>query len=448
MMKNNKLYNESATIWKQWEHQKQMDMYIEQVLFNTDDLYLEEGVLDNMTSMLKKAGTKVKDAFQKYNPQELYNRAYSNISNKKAELSEMHPNASKLFKIAANPRNIKLAMMAIALLGALGGVDTSSATDMLNDLPEDDQNLAAELMKNHEIAQNVRDGEDAIDGTLYDTEQLAKNDIDINYQGIDDHIDQLVASGALDQQAADNILMCMEMKSGLELGSFFEGVNISSYDKLINETNTITDDSGVTMTGEETFESYIKTTITDKNGETIKLAEIKTTMTTEQATGNVSIQKEHGGLDFDIISMMDANIKQLPPEQQEERWKMINARETSGLGIDGDMTAGPGQGQFDIPKKFGGYGKPEYQVHDTARDTGFDVSKQFASNPPLGESKRDNDLIWESYLTESSKQQTVANVKQLEAQYLKGLRNLAEVMVQRAIRKQVTVGQTVPAKQL
>ena len=41
-MKANNIYNESATIWEQWEKQKQIDLYIEQVLFNADDIYLDE----------------------------------------------------------------------------------------------------------------------------------------------------------------------------------------------------------------------------------------------------------------------------------------------------------------------------------------------------------------------------------------------------------------------
>ena len=110
-MKANNIYNESATIWEQWEKQKQIDLYIEQVLFNADDIYLEEGILDNMTGMLKKAGEKVKTAVQKYNPQELYNRAYAKIANQKDELMQKHPKAAKLFKLAANPTNIRVALL-------------------------------------------------------------------------------------------------------------------------------------------------------------------------------------------------------------------------------------------------------------------------------------------------------------------------------------------------
>ena len=432
--------------YQQHAKTREIDLYIERVLFDSTQL-IEEGMLGNIGSALKSVGSKVKDAISRYNPQDLYNQAYAKIANQKDMLVQKHPKAAKLFQLAANPTNIRVALMAATLLGTLVGVDMGNAEQMMADLPEDDGALADQLAQAAQAAENVRDGEEALDGTMYDPDQLAKSDINMNYQGIDDHINQLVASGAMDQQAADNLLMCIEMKSGLELGSFIEGVTMDSYSEFINQSSIITDDSGITLTSQDTSESYIQTTITDKNGQTIKLAEMKTTMSTDHSTGNVSIQKETGGLDFDIITMMEANIKQLPPEQQEELWTMINAREMSGLGLEVG-TDGPGQGQFDIPKELGGHGKPEYQVHDTAQKNWIDVSKQFASNPPLRESSRDSDLIWESYLTESNKQQAVTSINQLVAQYLSGLRNLAVVMAQLAISKQIPVGQAVTAKQL
>mgnify|MGYP003683293357 CR=1 FL=1 len=417
-MKHYKIYNESNTIWKQWEQHKQIDTYIEQVLFNTDDLYIEEGVLDSMSNMLKNAGAKVKDAFQKYNPQELYNRAFINISNKKAELTQMHPNASKLFKIAANPRNIKLAMMAIALLGAIGGIETGAATDVLNDLPDDDQNLASELLKNHDIAQNVRDGDEALDGTLYDTDRLADGGVEVNYQGIDDHLDQLVQSGALDQQAADTILQCIDMKSGLEMGEFLEGVTMDSYDKIFTEVNTIDDSSGCTVTGEETFESYIKTTITDKNGNDIVLGEMKNGYTRDLETGEMEMINQTGGLQFDIITVMDANIQKLPVDQQDQLWSMINDRESTGLGI-------PQSTDLGIPQSSG------------SEEGQFNIQQQL----------QENNNIWNSYITEAGEGQK-AQIQQLQQQYINGLNNVAMVMAQRAAQKNIPPGTMTPAKQL
>jgi hypothetical protein len=417
-MKHYKIYNESNTIWKQWEQHRQIDTYIEQVLFNTDDLYIEEGVLDSMSNMLKNAGAKVKDAFQKYNPQELYNRAFINISNKKAELTQMHPNASKLFKIAANPRNIKLAMMAIALLGAIGGIETGAATDVLNDLPDDDQNLASELLKNHDIAQNVRDGDEALDGTLYDTDRLADGGVEVNYQGIDDHLDQLVQSGALDQQAADTILQCIDMKSGLEMGEFLEGVTMDSYDKIFTEVNTIDDSSGCTVTGEETFESYIKTTITDKNGNDIVLGEMKNGYTRDLETGEMEMINQTGGLQFDIITVMDANIQKLPVDQQDQLWSMINDRESTGLGI-------PQSTDLGIPQSSG------------SEEGQFNIQQQL----------QENNNIWNSYITEAGEGQK-AQIQQLQQQYINGLNNVAMVMAQRAAQKNIPPGTMTPAKQL
>jgi len=370
-------------------YETSMDLYIEQVLFNTDELYLEEGILDNVSSMVKNAGAKVKDAFDKYNPQELYNRAYVNISNKKAQLTKMHPTAAKLFKVAANPRNIKLAMMAITVLGALQGVDTSSAAELLGDLPADEQSL-----------ENVLAGQEALEGTPYDVD--AVSDVTVDFQGIDDHLENLVESGALDQQAADQILLCVEMQSGLEMGSYLEGVTVETYDKLIDSTTIITDDSGVTATGEETFESYIRTSVTDKNGKEFTLGEIRSTSVTDEA-GNVTLQEENSGLTFDIINVMDNNIKELPEAKQEELYNMI---------IDRDM------GNLDSKFK------------------------------PVTESRHENDLIWESYITESNKQTAVADLKQLEAKFLNGLKKLATVMAQIASKKNIPVGQKVLAKQL
>jgi len=367
-----------------------MDLYIEQVLFNTDELYLQEGILDNVSSMVKNAGAKVKDAFDKYNPQELYNRAYVNISNKKAQLTKMHPNAAKLFKIAANPRNIKLAMMAITVLGALQGVDTSSAAELLGDLPADEQSL-----------ENVLAGQEALEGTPYDVDAEG-SDVTVDFQGIDDHLENLVESGALDQQAADQILLCVEMQSGLEMGSYLEGVTVESYDELIDNTTIITEDSGVTATGEETFESYVRTSVTDKNGKEFTLGEIRSTSVTDQA-GNVTLQEENSGLKFDIINVMNNNIKELPEAKQEELWNMI---------MDRDM------GNLDSKFK------------------------------PVTESRHENDLIWESYITESNKQTAVTDLKQLEAKFLNGLKKLATVMAQIASQKNIPVGQKVLAKQL
>jgi hypothetical protein len=371
-------------------YETSMDLYIEQVLFNSDELYLQEGILDNVSSMVKNAGAKVKDAFDKYNPQELYNRAYVNISNKKAQLTKMHPNAAKLFKIAANPRNIKLAMMAITVLGALQGVDTSSAAELLGDLPADEQSL-----------ENVLAGQEALEGTPYDVDAEG-SDVTVDFQGIDDHLENLVESGALDQQAADQILLCVEMQSGLEMGSYLEGVTVESYDELIDNTTIITEDSGVTATGEETFESYVRTSVTDKNGKEFTLGEIRSTSVTDQA-GNVTLQEENSGLKFDIINVMNNNIKELPEAKQEELWNMI---------MDRDM------GNLDSKFK------------------------------PVTESRHENDLIWESYITESNKQTAVTDLKQLEAKFLNGLKKLATVMAQIASQKNIPVGQKVLAKQL
>ena len=373
-----------------------MDLYIEQVLFNTDELYLQEGILDNVSSMVKNAGAKVKDAFDKYNPQELYNRAYVNISNKKAQLTKMHPTAAKLFKIAANPRNIKLAMMAITVLGALQGVDTSSATELLSDLPEGEGDLANELMQQSggdspgsEAEQNVNDSEQALQDTAYAGDGIDNTEIN-------NHLDQLVQDGVLDQQAASQISLCVKMQDGLEMGSNLEGVTIDSYDKMIDNTTIITEDSGVTATGEETFESYIKTSITGKDGNEIILSEIKTTTVIDQATGNVTSQEELGGLEFDITKVLEQNMQNLPAEQQEKLYSMI----------------------------IGG------------------------TNAPVTESRRENDLIWESYITESNKQTAVADLKQLEAKFLTGLKQVATVMAQLASQKNIPVGQKVLAKQL
>lgn len=388
-------------------YENSMDLYIEQVLFNTDELYLEEGILDNVSSMVKNAGAKVKDAFDKYNPQELYNRAYVNISNKKAQLTKMHPTAAKLFKIAANPRNIKLAMMAITVLGALQGVDTSSAAELLGDLPEGEGDLANELMQQSgetpdievassggdapgsEAEQNVNDGEKALQDTAFAGDGIDNTEIN-------NHLDQLVENGVLDQQAASQISLCVKMQDGIEMGSNLEGVTIDSYDKMIDNTTIITEDSGVTATGEETFESYIKTSITGKDGSQITLSEIKTTTVIDQATGNVTSQEELGGLEFDIATVLEQNMQNLPAEQQEKLYNMI--------------------------------------IGDT--------------NAPVTESRHENDLIWESYITESNKQKAVTDLKQLEAKFLNGMKQTATVMAQIASQKNIPVGRKVPAKQL
>ena len=385
-----------------------MDLYIEQVLFNTDELYLQEGILDNVSSMVKNAGAKVKDAFDKYNPQELYNRAYVNISNKKAQLTKMHPNAAKLFKIAANPRNIKLAMMAITVLGALQGVDTSSAAELLSDLPEGEVDLANELMQQSgevpdievassdgdvpgdDAAQNVDDSKEALQGTAYSGDGI--DNTEINNQ-----LDQLVEDGVLDQQAASQISLCVKMQDGLEMGSQLEGVTIDSYDEMINKTTIITEDSGVTATGEETFVSYIKTSITGKDGNEITLAEIKTTTVVDQATGNVTRQEELGGLQFDIGDVLTQNMQNLPEDEKMKLMDMI-------------------------------------------------ISNDF--DTPVTESRHENVRIWESYITESNKQTDVADLKQLEAKFLKGMKQVATVMAQIASQKNIPAGQKVLAKQL
>jgi len=165
---------------------------------------------------------------------------------------------------------------------------------------------------------------------------------------------------------------------------------------MIDNTTIITEDSGVTATGEETFESYIKTSITGKDGNEIILSEIKTTTVIDQATGNVTSQEELGGLEFDITKVLEQNMQNLPAEQQEKLYSMI----------------------------IGG------------------------TNAPVTESRRENDLIWESYITESNKQTAVADLKQLEAKFLTGLKQVATVMAQLASQKNIPVGQKVLAKQL
>jgi len=319
----------------------------------------------------------------------------------------MHPTAAKLFKIAANPRNIKLAMMAITVLGALQGVDTSSAAEILGDLPEGEGDLANELMQQSgetsdievassggdapgsEAEQNVNDSEKALQDTAFAGDGIDNTEIN-------NHLDQLVEDGVLDQQAASQISLCVKMQDGIEMGSNLEGVTIDSYDKMIDSTTIITEDSGVTATGEETFESYIKTSITGKDGSQITLSEIKTTTVIDQATGNVTSQEELGGLEFDIVTVLEQNMQNLPAEQQEKLYNMII----------GDI------------------------------------------NAPVTESRHENDLIWESYITESNKQKAVTDLKQLEAKFLNGMKQTATVMAQIASQKNIPVGQKVPAKQL
>ena len=403
-------------------YETSMDLYIEQVLFNTDELYLQEGIMGNVSSMVKNAGAKVKDAFDKYNPQEIYNRAFVNISNKKAQLIKKHPTAGKLFKIAANPTNIKLAMMAIAILGMLQGVDIPEgglgdliktitgaaglgaegpidipAVDVPDvDVPDTDIGDAGATGDAGEVgdvddgaAENLKDSEEALQDTAYSGDGIDNTEIN-------NHLDQLVEDGVLDQQAASQISLCVKMQDGLEMGSNLEGVTIDSYDKMIDNTTIITEDSGVTATGEETFESYIKASITGKDGNEIILSEIKTTTVIDQATGNVTSQEELGGLEFDITKVLEQNMQNLPAEQQEKLYSMI----------------------------IGG------------------------TNAPVTESRRENDLIWESYITESNKQPAVADLKQLEAKFLKGMKQVATVMAQIASQKNIPAGQKVLAKQL
>lgn len=391
---------ENNLIWESFRNDQEIDMYIERVLFNSNDI-IEEGLLGDIGNVLKNVGNKVKDAFQKYNPQEIYNKAFINISNKKDQLQRMHPNASKLFKIAANPRNIKLAMMAITLLGTLAGMDISSASDVLSDLPDDEGTLQDQLLQSHQSAQNIRDAETNLDGTSFDTDTLAQGGMEVNYGGIDEYLNELVQSGALDQQAADKIIQCIDMQSGLEMGEYLEGITVESYNLSDKEMNTITDDSGVTVTSEDTFESYVKTSITDKNGNEVILGEIKHSYVQNAEGEELQNVNQQGGLRFDIIKVMTANISKLPYEQQTHIWEMIMDREFDG-------------------------------VHD-----------QFTKTQQIQE----NNLIWNRYVTEAGETQ-IAHIQQKQQQYIRGLQNLALVMAERAVRKQAPVGTTISAKQL
>ena len=391
---------DNKLIWESFKNDREIDIYIEHVLFNGSYI-IEEGILGDIGGVLKNVGSKVKDAFQKYNPQEIYNRAYINISNKKDQLQKMHPNASKLLKIAANPRNIKLAMMAITLLGTLAGMDLSSASDVLSDLPDDEGTLQDQLLQSHQAAENMRDADANLAGTNFDTDTLAQGGMQVDYGGIDEYLNELVQSGSIDQQGADQIIQCIDMQSGLEMGELLEGITVESYNVSDIEQLSVTDDSGVTVTGEDSFESYIKTTVTDRNGNELVLAEIKQGSVTNLETQEVQIVDQQGGLKFDIIKVMTANINKLPYDQQSQIWEMIMDREFDG------------------------------------------VRDQFTQTQQIQE----NNLIWHRYITEAGETQ-IAQIQQKQQQYVRGLQNLALVMAQRAIRKQVPVGTNISAKQL
>jgi len=437
--------------YRQHSRTREIDLYIEHVLFNNTQL-IEEGLLGDIGSSLKSIGGKVKDAISRYNPQELYNQAYAKIANQKDMLVQKHPKAAKLFKLAANPTNIRVALMAATLLGTLVGVDMGNAEQMLADLPEDDGGLADQLAQAAQSAENVRDGEDALDGTWYDLDtQQDTGNVQINYQGIDTHVDGLVQQGLLDQQAAEQIMKGIDMKSGIELGEFIEGMQLSAYDELKTQLETVIDMDETTITkNDHRFESYIKSSVTDKNGQELVISEHRHVFERSRIAGedNIQVVDESSGLSFDIITVMDANINQLPPDKAEELWKLINDREMGGLGL--KDTSDPMGGQFHIAKHAGGHGLPNHQVHDTAQPPqGFDVSQQFAHNTPLQENKRENHLIWEQYnlMTESGEQEKAKIQQQVDA-HMKRMTHLAEILVQQAIRKQVPAGQTVTAKQL
>jgi hypothetical protein len=191
------------------------------------------------------------------------------------------------------------------------------------------------------------------------------------------------------------------MQSGLEMGELLEGITVESYDVSDIEQLSVTDDSGVTVTGEDSFESYVKTTVTDRNGNELVLAEIKQGSVTNLETQEVQIVDQQGGLKFDIIKVMTANINKLPYDQQSQIWEMIMDREFDG------------------------------------------VRDQFTQTQQIQE----NNLIWHRYITEAGETQ-IAQIQQKQQQYVSGLQNLALVMVQRAIRKQVPVGTNISAKQL
>ena len=115
----------------------------------------------------------------------------------------------------------------------------------------------------------------------------------------------------------------------------------------------------------------------------------------------MQVVDQQGGLKFDIIKVMTANINKLPYDQQSQIWEMIMDREFDG------------------------------------------VRDQFTQTQQIQE----NNLIWHRYITEAGETQ-IAQIQQKQQQYVRGLQNLALVMAQRAIRKQVPVGTNISAKQL
>ena len=145
---------------------------------------------------------------------------------------------------------------------------------------------------------------------------------------------------------------------------------------------------------------------------------MKNGYTRDLETGEMEMINQTGGLQFDIITVMDANIQKLPVDQQDQLWSMINDRESTGLGI-------PQSTDLGIPQSSG------------SEEGQFNIQQQL----------QENNNIWNSYITEAGEGQK-AQIQQLQQQYINGLNNVAMVMAQRAAQKNIPPGTMTPAKQL
>lgn len=419
--------NESKLIWESFSNSKDINFYIENILFDSKDLVIEEGIGD----FLKGIGRKVAGAAQKFNPNELYRKAYANILTKRSQLEKASPKAAKLFQIASNGRNIKLAMMATALLGTIAGMGPNEAQATLEGLPEFDQGF--EDILNQAAPDNLANAQDSLQGTNFDPETLASKGLEVDFHGLDDYLGDLVQSGTIDQAAADQILNCVAVDSALDMGEFLEGINIQTFDTVKTQLDQTITDSYTQVSGQEEFLSRIKTTVTGKNGQEIVVADLTTGYKMDPATGDMQAYERTGGLRFDINRVLSTTIEKLPQEQQDKIWDMVIER--------GDMSLGTGD-------EFGGLGSnlsKFKQFNPNSNQVMQDIPGD--SKPRIGGGMGEDREMWGRYIREN-KQQAVAKLQQEQQQYLNGLNNLGKVMAERAKQKGAAPGTKIPFNQL
>ena len=290
-------------IWENYAHSREFNMLMEQL--ESPDI-LEEGKFkDWWDSVTSKGNDLLARTLAKKD--ELMARVGNKL--------EKYPEAKKAIEAIANPDNIKTAATVVAFLAALAG-GSALAIDALEGWKE---NQAAEAQLNTAIG-NVAQAQQDLEGSVH-SPGFQQDVMGINYNLED--FQQFLAGTGLEQEQINNVLNGVKFQQALDLSQVL-GVEMSSSDQLVDRIREITNAQGeVQVLGEEKFLTHVKTSVTGVDGKQVTLWDQTTEIITQKAGGTRTIYEKQGGLQIDLINMIQGSVRDLEQSVQDDIWRKI-----------------------------------------------------------------------------------------------------------------------------